>query len=292
MNVSHSNELTEVGELPSAFAGKAAVITGAASGIGAAMAAHAADLGMRLMLADIDAAGLDMIVDGIRSRGGHAFACVTDVADAASVQALAIQAWERLDTVDLLINNAGISTLGYAWQVSPERWQQTIGVNLLGAVNAIRAFVPGMLTSSVRARIVNFGSHAALSMAPMNSAYIASKHAVLALTETLSLEFAHLGAPIDVSIVIPGVIATGIMEASSVPDGAPVVTGHQLGLRRHVAAGMPPAEAAAKIFEGIARGDFWIMTHPHETKRVAEARGHHLARLERPFLSDELRALL
>ena len=292
MNVSRANEHTEVGELPSAFAGKAAVITGAASGIGAAMAAHAADLGMRLLLADIDAVGLDMIVDGIRSRGGRAFACATDVADAASVQALATQASERLDTVDLLINNAGISTLGYAWQVSPERWQQTIGVNLLGAVNAIRAFVPGMLTSSVRSRIVNFGSHAALSMAPMNSAYIASKHAVLALTETLSLEFAHLGAPVDVSIVIPGVIATGIMEASSVPDGAPVVTGHQLGLRRHVAAGMPPAEAAAKIFEGIARGDFWIMTHPDETKMVAETRGDHLARLESPFLSDHMRAFL
>ena len=275
-----------------AFAGRSAVITGAAGGIGAAMAEHAASLGVHLLLADVDEVGLDRVVQRITSGGGRASAWPTNVADSASVAALAAHAFERLDSVDLLINNAGVITLGYAWQVSPERWQQTLGVNLFGAVNVVRHFVPRILARGLRSRIVNFGSHASLSMAPMNSAYVASKHAILAFTETLALEFEHLRLPIDVSIVIPGVIATGILESSTAADGEPDVAGHQDKLRRSVAAGMPPAEAAAIIFDGLARGDFWIVTHPQQTAPIAAARGNQLSRLDRPTLSDRLRALL
>ena len=122
--------------------------------------------------------------------------------------------------------------------------------------------------------------------------WILSKHAVIALTETLALECANVGAPIDVSIVIPGVISTKILQAASVPDDEPASAAHRETPRTHVAGGTSPAIAAAAILEGLARNQFRIPTHPDETSAVTAARGITWPLLAPLTLPDRIRKLL
>lgn len=124
------------------FAGRVAVVTGASSGIGAGLARHAAKLGMKLVLADIAADRLAAFAEELRAAGAEVEAVVTDVAEPASVEALADTAYTRFGTVDLLVNNAGIMAMGYSWEIPAERWDAMLRINIGGYVNGIRAFVP------------------------------------------------------------------------------------------------------------------------------------------------------
>jgi NAD(P)-dependent dehydrogenase (short-subunit alcohol dehydrogenase family) len=254
------------------FSGKTAVITGAGSGIGAALARHAAGLGMRLVLADV---AEERLAEVAAEVGGSAeiLAVRTDVTDAAAVDRLAGRAYDELGPVRLLFNNAGIESTGPLWALTPQRWDLMMRVNVYGVFHGISAFVPRMLADGGPASIVNTSSIGGLSTGPFQGAYIASKFAVQALTECLHMELRAQKAPIAVSVVTPGPVATQIFEDAVALEGAPGVDGYRSTMRTMLRdQGMTPDQAASIIFEGVTAGRFWIFTHPEMMQQVVTRR--------------------
>ncbi|WP_137989772.1 SDR family NAD(P)-dependent oxidoreductase [Streptomyces vilmorinianum] len=259
------------------FHGRTAVITGAASGIGAGLARHAARLGMKLVLADIAADSLAALADELRATGAEVEPVVTDVADPASVEALADRAYTRFGAVDLLVNNAGIMALGYSWEIPTERWDAMLRVNIGGYVNGIRAFVPRMLERGEQAWVVNVSSIGGLLPSPLMAPYSATKFAVLALTESLHHEMRMKGAPVQVSVVTPGAVRSEIFRAArpdaNEPPEAPEVTGFADHLQtmsdEH---GLTPEEHARRVFASVAEGKFWVIPQPETLREALPAR--------------------
>lgn len=273
-----------------AFRDGVAVITGAGNGIGEALARAAAAIGMRVVLADIDAASIERVSAEIRAAGGAALPVPTDVADAAALDRLAATTYEGFGDVRLLVNNAGVETIGYVWDIPADLWERTLKINVLGVVNGVRAFAPRMLEHGAPAYIANVASVGGISIFPVETAYICSKHAVLSFTECLYLEMQMQKKPIHVSAIMPGPVATGIFEAAK---GAGIAEHHHRSVMRDMLAdSMQPMEAARIIFDGIARGDFWVSTHPELTAETARGRADYLANLSRPSLAETARAIL
>ncbi|HEY9369373.1 SDR family NAD(P)-dependent oxidoreductase [Streptomyces sp.] len=256
------------------FAGRTAVVTGASSGIGAGLARHAAGLGMKLVLADIAAERLTAVADELRATGAEVEAVVTDVADPASVEALAERAYARFGTVDLLVNNAGIMAMGYSWEIPAARWDAMLRINVGGCANGIRAFVPRMLERGERAWVVNVSSIGGLLPSPLMAPYSATKFAVLALTESLHHEMLMKGAPIQVSVVTPGAVKSQIFAAAR-PDESqpPEVTGFADRLQamsdEH---GLTPEEHAERVFTQVAAGNYWVVPQPESLRAALPAR--------------------
>ena len=269
------------------FAGGVAVITGAGSGIGAALARHAAGLGMKVALADVDAAAITALATEL---GPETLALPTDVRSADAVIALAAAVHARWGDVRLLVNCAGIETLGNSWDIAPARWQATLDINVMGAIHGVHAFVPAMLAAGEPAFIANVASVGAFGQMPMQAAYITSKHAVQAFTETLALEIGLTGKPIHVASVIPGAVATAIFDSAN--QGDPAAERHRAIMQAMLAASMAPADAARIIFAGLAARDFFIMTHPDDARAIIAGRIDFLSKLAAPVLPDQLRALL
>lgn len=269
--------------------GGVAVITGAGAGLGAALARRAAALGMRLVLADIDAGAIDALAAELKAQDVHVIAVPTDVADRVAVDALAVETYRTFGSVRLLINNAAIETLGHAWDVTSERWQQTLAVNLLGPIHAVGAFVPRMVEAGEQAFIANVGSLGSLLSMPIQSAYITSKHALLAFTECLSLDLQMTGSPITISVVLPGTLATGIFDKTN--SGNAAVEEHRSMMQKMLADdGMSVDEAATRIIEGIVSGRFWVSSHPDQMAHLAKVRGDFLAKLGSPEISGSITA--
>jgi len=276
-----------------AFRGGAAVITGAGSGIGEGIARHAAATGMRVVLADIAVDRAEAVAGDIRAAGGQAMAVRTDVTDPAALDTLADKAYAEFGDITLLVNNAGIETLGFVWELSVERWEQTLGVNIHGVIHGVRAFAPRMLASSRETYIANVSSVGGLGMMPVQTPYILSKHAVLSFTECLHLEMQLQPKPVNVSVVLPGPVATRIFEDANGADAEPVVAGHREIMRRMlVDQGITPLEAGRIILEGIAAKQFWVSTHPDMTAAFAKRRADHLAGLTDPAMNAEMRAIM
>ena len=186
------------------FFGKTAVITGAGSGIGAALAKLAAAQGMNLVLADINRADLEKVAAQLSAS---AVVQPTDVADPEAVQALADVAWDRFGGVDLLCNNAGVVPGGRhrpVWDYAPEDWRWAFGVNVDGVVNGIRSFVPRMIAEGRAGHILNTASVAGFVSGSGSAVYGASKHAVVRITEALYAGLRDEGAPIGVTMLCPG----------------------------------------------------------------------------------------
>lgn len=264
------------------FSGTTAVITGAASGIGAGLARHGASLGMRLVLADIDEDRLADVVAGLPATA-EVLAVPTDVTSAAAVEQLAARAYAELGPVRLLFNNAGIETTGPLWALTPERWDQMMQVNVSGVVHGITAFVPRMLADGRPAGIVNTSSVGGLSVGPFQGAYCATKFAVQALTECLHMELAAQGAPITVSVVNPGPVATEIFEDAVALEGAPGTDSYRATMRALLRdQGISPDEAAAVIFDGVADGRFWIFPHPEMVADAVTRRADAIRNQEPP----------
>lgn len=177
------------------FAGKVAVITGAASGFGLAFAQKGAALGMKLVLADLNPDALAQAVDTLRAAGADAIGVPTDVSSATQVEALAQAALDAFGKVHLLFNNAGVGSGGLLWESSANDWSWVFGVNVMGVAHGVRAFAPIMLAQNEPAHIVNTASVAGLLSPPAMGVYNASKHAVVSLTETLyhDLQIAQSG---------------------------------------------------------------------------------------------------
>lgn len=257
------------------FTGKSAVITGAASGIGLGLAREAARRGVRLVLADRDAAALAEVAAALPD----AIAVVTDVADPAAVEELARRAFERLGTVDLLFNNAGIMATGFSWEIEPARWDASLAVNIGGVVNGLRAFVPRMLAAGSPARIVNTASVGGFGPSPLMSPYSATKFAVVAITEGLKGELDMLGAPIAVSLLAPGPVRSAIFDD---PFGGkaihPATRKFVDTLRAMIGEqGMDAEPFAATVFDAIARGEYWIVPQPDALDPMLERR-HRMIR--------------
>jgi NAD(P)-dependent dehydrogenase (short-subunit alcohol dehydrogenase family) len=253
------------------FAGKVAVITGAAGGFGRAFADKAAALGMKLVLADVDEAALARAVDALRSAGAQALGVRTDVSREAEVAALAQAALDAYGKVHLLFNNAGVATAGFVWESSARDWSWVFGVNVMGVANGVRVFTPIMLAQQEPAHIVNTASVAGLVTAPGIGVYNASKHAVVALSETLYHDLRSAGAPIGCSLLCPAFVPTGIAGAErsrpaelrndAPPTRSQLAAGLQL--KRAVQSGKQSAADIAELtFEAVREGRFYVLTHP------------------------------
>jgi NAD(P)-dependent dehydrogenase (short-subunit alcohol dehydrogenase family) len=259
------------------FAGKVAVITGAASGFGLAFAQKGAALGMKLVLADLNPDALAQAVDTLRAAGADAIGVPTDVSSATQVEALAQAALDAFGKVHLLFNNAGVGSGGLLWESSANDWSWVFGVNVMGVAHGVRAFAPIMLAQNEPAHIVNTASVAGLLSPPAMGVYNASKHAVVSLTETLyhDLQIAQSGLKasrrVGCSLLCPAFVPTGIADAErsrpaelrneSRPTRSQIAAGKQL--QRAVQSGkLSAADVAGITFEAIAERRFYIITHP------------------------------
>lgn len=232
------------------------VITGAASGIGAGLARHAASLGMKLVLADWNEGALNRLAQDLPTE---VLAVPTDVRDEAAVESLARAAFERFGQVDLVFNNAGVLSSGLTWEIDAATWQRSLAVNIGGVVNVIRAFVPRLVAADRPARIVNTSSLGGFLTSPFMAPYSATKFAIVAITEALAAELAATGSKVQVSLLAPGPVKSAIMD-----EPAPAQTAGFMAMLRGMSDenGMSPDELAVLVFEAIGRGEYWIIPHP------------------------------
>jgi NAD(P)-dependent dehydrogenase (short-subunit alcohol dehydrogenase family) len=184
--------------------GRTAVVTGGANGIGLAIAEAFVAEGMKVMLADLDADDLAASVDRLTSEGAEVDGVVVDVADAASVEALGAAATERFGPLHVAVNNAGIVDLGFSWELTLDQWERVLAVDLWGVIHGVHTFVPMLLANGDEGHVVNTASLAAVTALSRLGAYTVAKHGVLGLSDVLRTELTELGAPIGVSVVMPG----------------------------------------------------------------------------------------
>jgi len=277
-------------------AGKVAAVTGAASGIGLALAERFASAGMHVVLADVDEAGLAAAAERIGARGVDTLTVRTDVSDEASVLALAAAATERFGTVHVVCNNAGVVSQADAWFGPLSAWNWVLGVNLWGVIHGVRAFLP-VLAAQGEGHIVNTASMAGL-LPGFGAAYDATKHAVVALTEDLYLAMQQSGLPIGVSVLCPGWVRTNILDAErnwpgelgAEPPralGSDIVLGH---VKRVIDEGMPPAVVADLVADAVQSDRFWVLPSP-EFVELAVQRWHDIAEGVNPRLDVEVPGL-
>lgn len=246
--------------------GRVAVITGAASGIGRALAAACAGRGMKVVLADIDTGGLDLVLAELAGQGHEALAMRCDVTAAADLDELAEVVYSRFGEVHLLVNNAGIvGAADASWMITEDGWLSATAVNLFGPVNALRAFLPRMIEARQPGWVANVASLSGLLPTAGAAPYGASKAALIALSESLAIELEQHGVQIGVTVACPAAVATAIASSmQGTQDGA------REAAASAAAAGMDPAEAARLILEGIEAGRFLLFTHAGSESLVAE----------------------
>jgi NAD(P)-dependent dehydrogenase (short-subunit alcohol dehydrogenase family) len=196
---------------------RVAVVTGGASGIGLATARRLASDGAKLVLADIEPKALEPACDALRGEGARVHGVVTDVSDPASVDALAKTALDHFGGVHVVMNNAGVGTAGALWERPLSEIEWTVDVNLWGVIHGIRAFMPILLEQNEPAHVVNVASMAGLTTAPYLDIYTATKHAVVALSESLYKEMQMLGAPIGVTAIATARTRPAIRSSPSTP---------------------------------------------------------------------------
>ncbi|MER5181557.1 SDR family NAD(P)-dependent oxidoreductase [Streptomyces sp. NPDC002896] len=267
------------------FNGGTAVVTGAGSGIGEGLVRHLAALGMHVVVADIDADAARGVANDLCAQGASAASYQVDVADADAVEAMAASLLKAHGTVELLVNNAGVENAGLIWEVGADRWNKVMGINVSGVFHGLRAFVPRMIQAGAPATIVNISSVGGVATAPLQAPYIVSKHAVLALTECLHQELALVGAPIQVSVVLPHAVRSQIFAAArrDAPTDNPMAN-QVFDALQHAndTVALSPLEAAEHLLEGVARGDFWVFTHDDLGKASVAARANVLQTLSPP----------
>lgn len=252
--------------LGGALRGQVAVITGAASGIGLALALEAARRGMDVALADLNPDALAAARAQVEAEGVRAIAVVTDVRSLADVAALRDAAERDLGAPWLVVNNAGIAKVALAWEMDEGAWRRMLDINIGGVVNGLLAFLPG-LRERRSGHILNTASVGGLLSMPANAAYVASKHAVVGLSETLFRELEADGGDVGISVLCPALVKTAIA-------GTKLVDGKQVSAIESSHA-MEPADVARISFDAIEARQFWILTHgegiaPYMRERLAD----------------------
>jgi NAD(P)-dependent dehydrogenase (short-subunit alcohol dehydrogenase family) len=261
------------------LAGKIAVVTGAASGIGLALSRRLGADGMRVMMADVEEPALAAAARSLAAEGIEVATAVTDVSDAVSVDALASATLERFGAVHVVCNNAGVADGGLAWQIPLPTWNWIVGVNLFGIVHGMRSFVPHLIAQG-EGHVVNTASVAGLLAAPWMSPYNATKHAAVAVSESLYHELAAIGSPVGVSVLCPGFVRTRIGEADrNWPAGygprpaaqdQPGSDDVRQAVRAAIESGLEPAIVATAVRDAIVADRFWILTHPELNDAVLD----------------------
>ncbi len=260
------------------LSGKVAVVTGAASGIGRALAERFAAEGMKVVLADIEEGALRQAERDLKAAGAAVAARRTDVSRGEDLEALAKFAVDTFGAVHVLCNNAGVGVGGVTWQNTAKDWEWVLGVNLWGVIHGVRAFVPIMLAQGDECHIVNTASGAGLHTRPWLAMYCASKHAVVALSESLHHELALTGSKVKVSVLCPAVVNTRIGESgrnrpedlrNEADGGNPAqMQAMEQAFRALLATGLPPSDVASAVVEAIREERFYIITHDETRARV------------------------
>ena len=229
--------------------GRVAVVTGAASGLGLAVTEAFVDAGLRVVMADIDETSLHAHAARLIDAGGAVHPVVVDVRDPTAVEAAGAAALEHFGGLNVAVNNAGIVNGGPAWELTLEEWHRVLDVDLWGVIHGVRAFVPLILASGDEGHVVNVASMAAVSAVGRIAPYTVAKHGVLGLSDVLRADLHTIGAPVGVSVVMPGMIKTGMNPIGTVSA----------------------ATVAANIVDAMRRGRDYVFTDDHHAEAV-EAR--------------------
>jgi NAD(P)-dependent dehydrogenase (short-subunit alcohol dehydrogenase family) len=244
---------------PRTVTDKRVLVTGAASGIGRAVAVAAAAKGARLVLTDINDAPLQAVAGEIRAAGGtveHAEAL--DVSEYEAVAAMAEAVHAAHGSVDIAMNVAGIAVWGTVERLSHEQWRRVVDVNLMGPIHVIECFVPPMIAAGRGGHVVNVSSAAGLFGLPWHAPYSATKFGLRGLSEVLRFDLRR--HDVGVSLVCPGAVDTGLVntvEIAGVDRSSPRLERFTAGFRRHAAT---PEHAARRILDGVERNRYWVYT--------------------------------
>lgn len=270
--------------------GKVAVVTGGASGIGRALADRFATEGMKVVLADVEDPGLEAAVEELRASGAEAIGVHTDVSVAADVVHLRDAALQAFDAVHVVCNNAGVGAGGPIWTVPLESWRWILGVNLWGVIHGVHVFTP-LLVDQGEGHIVNTASAAGILSAPYLGPYVTTKHAVVALSESLALDLAGTG--VGVSALCPMWVRTRIHESfrNAPPEVLDAEQGRDLSiadrlslLASFVESGLDPAVVAEQVAQAVRANRFYVLPHP-TVKAAAVERARRIADGEAPAMS-------
>ena len=258
------------------FKGKTAVLTGAGSGFGLECARIGAKLGMNLVLADVQQDALDKAVAELQAAGAPVLAMKVDVSKSEQVEALGAATLARFGAPHFVFNNAGVGAGGLIWENTAKDWEWVLGVNVMGVAHGVRVFTPMMLEAAAKdpawmGHIVNTASMAGLLNAPNMGIYNVSKHAVVALSETLYQDLALVTDQISASVLCPFFVPTGISQSQRNRPDAEAATAKptrsqligQAMTDKAVGSGkVTAAEVAQKVFDAISANQFYIYSHP------------------------------
>lgn len=265
------------------FKNKTAVLTGAGSGFGLECARIGAKLGMNLVLVDVQQDALDKAVAEMEAAGAQVLGMRVDVSKADQMQALADATFKRFGAPHLVFNNAGVGSGGLIWENTVQDWEWVMGVNVMGVVHGVRLFTPMMLAAaqadpSYRGHIVNTASMAGLVNGPNMGVYNVSKHAVVALSETLYQDLVLMTDQIGASVLCPFFVATGIAQShrnrpdefktAGVKPTHSQLIGQAMSDKAVNNGKVSAAEVAQKVFDAVANNQFYIYSHPKALSSV------------------------
>ncbi len=259
------------------FEGKVAVVTGAASGIGRALAETFVGAGMRVVLADVESGPLEEVALSLREGGGDVFAVLADVARPEEVERIGAAAMDVFGGLHVACNNAGVSGGGLTWEIDLETWRWILDVDLWGVIHGVRTFTP-LIIASGGGHIVNTASMAGLTSNAGMSPYNVAKHGVVTLSETLFADLQLTHPEVGVSVLCPGWVRTRIHESernrmdlvADPGDLDPGLAAMKEMVATWIAEGLQPAHVASLVLDAIREQQFWILTHPEWQGMVSD----------------------
>jgi NAD(P)-dependent dehydrogenase (short-subunit alcohol dehydrogenase family) len=280
------------------FIGKVAVVTGAASGIGRALAERSAREGMKVVLADVEEEALARTAADMAAAGATVLAVRTDVAKLADVENLARRTVDAFGAVHLLFNNAGVGAGGSIWESTQADWEWVMGVNLWGVINGVRVFVPIMLSQGTEGHVVNTSSAAGLLPYHPSSPYQTTKFAVVGLSENLYHSLALRGSRVKASVLCPGWVKTQVMTSERNrpaelrnPPAPPLPPEMQANIEAVVQAmtqaleaGMEPEAVADCVFRAIREEKFYIIVGDEEFRPMLQQRTEDVLQGRNPMI--------